>query len=143
MTAASSSCATTMALRKAPCRGLSLTVKRCAWKIGARTRRRGSRSHITTVDPEVEAVESEFVVVDHRAGPEEAVERFEYLAAQVELLERLKTDERTALVLFALGYSYKEIAERQGWTHTKVNRCIYEGRMALRELVSRGANSCR
>jgi RNA polymerase sigma factor (sigma-70 family) len=47
-------------------------------------------------------------------------------------LRRLKPDERTALGFFALGYSYREIAELRGWTMTKVNRCMSEGRAALR-----------
>jgi hypothetical protein len=37
-------------------------------------------------------------------------------------------------VLRAAGYSYREIGERQGWTYIKVNRCIAEGRAALRQL---------
>jgi RNA polymerase sigma factor (sigma-70 family) len=48
-------------------------------------------------------------------------------------LRGLKPDERTAIGLAAAGYSYREIAERRGWTKTKVNRCLYEGRAALRE----------
>jgi DNA-directed RNA polymerase specialized sigma24 family protein len=48
-------------------------------------------------------------------------------------LRGLKPDERTAIGLAAAGYTYGEIAERRGWTKTKVNRCIYEGRVALRE----------
>jgi DNA-directed RNA polymerase specialized sigma24 family protein len=44
----------------------------------------------------------------------------------------LKPDERTALGLLAAGFSYKEIGRRRGWTYTKVNRCIAEGRAALR-----------
>lgn len=51
-------------------------------------------------------------------------------------LERLKTDERLALSDLALGFRYAEIASRRGWTRTKVNRCVYEGRRALRELVA-------
>lgn len=47
-------------------------------------------------------------------------------------LVRLKPDERTALGMRAAGFSYAEIAERCGWTHTKVNRCLSEGRAALR-----------
>jgi hypothetical protein len=43
-------------------------------------------------------------------------------------MARLKPDERTALLLKAEGYSYREISERQGWTYTKVNRAISEGR---------------
>jgi len=37
-------------------------------------------------------------------------------------------------LLFALGYFYREIAARQGWTNTKVNRCLSEGRARPREL---------
>jgi DNA-directed RNA polymerase specialized sigma24 family protein len=48
-------------------------------------------------------------------------------------LRGLKPDERTAIGLAAAGYSYGEIAERRGWTKTKVNRCLYEGRAALQE----------
>jgi DNA-directed RNA polymerase specialized sigma24 family protein len=48
-------------------------------------------------------------------------------------LRELKPDERTAIGLAAAGYSYGEIAERRGWTKTKVNRCLYEGRSALRK----------
>jgi DNA-directed RNA polymerase specialized sigma24 family protein len=48
-------------------------------------------------------------------------------------LRGLKPDQRTAIGLAAAGYSYGEIAERRGWTKTKVNRCLYEGRAALRE----------
>jgi DNA-directed RNA polymerase specialized sigma24 family protein len=36
----------------------------------------------------------------------------------------LKPDERSAIGLAAAGYSYGEIAERRGWTATKVNRCL-------------------
>ena len=48
---------------------------------------------------------------------------------------RLKPDERRALVLRGEGYSYAEICELNGWTHTKVNRCLTEGReRGLRQL---------
>lgn len=47
-------------------------------------------------------------------------------------LGRLKPDERTALGMRAAGLSYKEIGEVRGWTFTKVNRCLSEGRAALR-----------
>ena len=47
-------------------------------------------------------------------------------------LARLKAEEQAALCLQAAGYSYREIGERRGWTYTKVNRCISEGRAALR-----------
>jgi RNA polymerase sigma factor (sigma-70 family) len=51
-------------------------------------------------------------------------------------LAGLKPDERTSLGLLAAGFSYKEIAARRGWTRTKVNRCVSEGRAALREPVA-------
>jgi RNA polymerase sigma factor (sigma-70 family) len=47
-------------------------------------------------------------------------------------LGALKADERRAIVLHAAGYTYGEIGERCGWTATKVNRCLYEGRRALK-----------
>src|SRR5437868_2077039 len=50
-----------------------------------------------------------------------------------EALGRLKPQEVRALVLKARGYSYKEIADICGWTYTKVNRCITEGRRAFLE----------
>jgi DNA-directed RNA polymerase specialized sigma24 family protein len=50
-------------------------------------------------------------------------------------LGELKADERTALGSIAAGFTYRETAERHGWTYTKVNRCITEGRMALRALA--------
>ena len=47
-------------------------------------------------------------------------------------LAALKPAERTAVGLKAAGFSYREIAEHQAWTFTKVNRCLAEGRAALR-----------
>jgi len=47
-------------------------------------------------------------------------------------LIHLTPDQRTALILLAAGFSYREIADRRGWTYTKVNRSIAEGRAALR-----------
>ena len=39
-----------------------------------------------------------------------------------------------ALILQAQGYSYAEIQQLCGWTYTKVNRCLAEGRARLRQL---------
>ena len=46
----------------------------------------------------------------------------------VEALRALKPDEARALLLKAEGLSYQEIGRRFGWTYTKVNRSITEGR---------------
>jgi RNA polymerase sigma factor (sigma-70 family) len=62
------------------------------------------------------------------AAVDERAERDERLARSLEALARLKPDERTALLLKAEGFSYREIGERLGWTYTKVNRAITEGR---------------
>lgn len=75
---------------------------------------------------------------DHAAAPGACpAERFESRAQSLErmrLLGRLKTDERRALVLKGRGYSYAEISAITGWTHTKVNRCLAEGRSRLRQI---------
>ena len=67
----------------------------------------------------------------HLASVEERSERFDDLTRAAEALQRLKPQEVTALWLKAEGLSYAEIAARQGWTYTKVNRCITEGRKSL------------
>jgi RNA polymerase sigma factor (sigma-70 family) len=69
-----------------------------------------------------------------RDDPHEQLERGERVEEAVRLLNRLKPHERLALVLQAYGYSYAEIRELCGWTYTKVNRCLAEGRARLREL---------
>jgi RNA polymerase sigma factor (sigma-70 family) len=52
-------------------------------------------------------------------------------------LRRLKPDERTAIGMVAAGCTYGEVAGIRGWTHSKVNRCVYEGRRALRQAAAR------
>jgi RNA polymerase sigma factor (sigma-70 family) len=64
-------------------------------------------------------------------GPAERAERRERVARSSEALATLKPQERRALVLKAEGYSYAEIQELCGWTYTKVNRCMAEGRKAF------------
>lgn len=67
-----------------------------------------------------------------RPGPQELAERRELVATAWSRLSQLKANERLAIVLQAQGYSYAEICARCGWTYTKVNRCLAEGRAALR-----------
>ena len=57
----------------------------------------------------------------------------ERLRHTAEALRRLKPQEITALVLRAEGLTYREISSRMNWTYTKTNRCVTEGRRALRE----------
>ncbi len=68
---------------------------------------------------------------DGAEGAEDRVLRWERLSRSAEALQRLKPQELTALWLKASGLSYAEIADRQGWTYTKVNRCVTEGRRAF------------
>jgi RNA polymerase sigma factor (sigma-70 family) len=119
-------------------RWMYVVVKRCAWAIG----RRAARSRETGYElPSTDGAgeERETIVRDDRPGPAEAAERREAASERFALLVDLKPDERTALLLLGLGYSYDEIARGQGWTYTKVNRCVAEGRADLRRRLGREA----
>ena len=63
----------------------------------------------------------------------EQAERWERLHHGAEAIRRLKPQELRALLLKAEGYSYREICDLTGWTYTKVNRCLTEGRRAFSE----------
>jgi RNA polymerase sigma factor (sigma-70 family) len=67
------------------------------------------------------------VAADLRALEDRLASR-ERSARSAEALRELKPDEALALLMKAEGHSYREIAESQGWTYTKVNRSITEGR---------------
>jgi RNA polymerase sigma factor (sigma-70 family) len=51
-------------------------------------------------------------------------------------LGQIKPDEARALMARALGWRYREIGDAFAWTYTKTNRCLTEGRAALRERLS-------
>jgi RNA polymerase sigma factor (sigma-70 family) len=72
-----------------------------------------------------------------RPGPEEQAEHRDRVAAAARSLAALKPDERLAIGLQAHGYSYAEICELCGWSYTKVNRCLAEGRARLPGLEPR------
>jgi len=65
------------------------------------------------------------------AATHDQAERYEDLRQGAEALGQLKPQEIRALLLRAEGYSYAEICETTGWSYTKVNRCLTEGRQAL------------
>jgi len=71
-------------------------------------------------------------------GPEETALRRERVTTAHRALASLKANERLALVLQAQGYSYAEICELCGWSYTKVNRCLAEGRAKLRRSAPAG-----
>jgi RNA polymerase sigma factor (sigma-70 family) len=100
-----------------PLAWLTLALKRICWKLGA-----------------ARALPYEPVVISEMSvgeSPDPALR----VGAREEARGRLgalKADERRALVMHAAGFTYGEIGRRCGWTQTKVNRCLYEGRRALK-----------
>jgi RNA polymerase sigma factor (sigma-70 family) len=76
-------------------------------------------------------------------GPAEQVERRETVARSREALQRLKPAELRALTLLAEGYSYKEIGAITGFSATKVNRALAEGRERFRRFFTRAAEGER
>ena len=115
-----------------PLAWLYTTVKREAWAM----RRRGSRQKECSLNLEADERHGEVDLAEalpaDQPGPVERAERNELVAEQRQALASLKRDERRALWLLGLGLSYAEICQATGWTHTKVNRCLSEGRAALR-----------
>jgi RNA polymerase sigma factor (sigma-70 family) len=77
------------------------------------------------------------------AGPGERLERREQVARSREALRALKPAELRSLTLLAAGYSYVEIGEITGFSQTKVNRCLAEGRERFRHLLSRSEDGTR
>ena len=68
-------------------------------------------------------------------GPEptEGVARKERVVRSFEALKALKPQELRTLMLKAEGYSYAEIEEITGFSQTKINRCMVEGRRRFLE----------
>lgn len=111
-----------------PLAWLTLTLKRQCW----RQRREAYLDRYAGQEAEPGGEERGFVL----ASIPSPITGLDELALKRESarlrLARLKPDERTALILRAAGFSYREIGERRGWSYTKVNRCVNEGRAALR-----------
>ena len=59
---------------------------------------------------------------------EERVLGFDRMARAAEALQSCKRDEVSAMILKAEGHSYAEISAITGFSYTKVNRCLAEGR---------------
>ena len=88
---------------------------------------RRQRDRLTPVTGDGEAVERGTAP----AATHDQAERYERLSQSAEALRRLKPQEIRCLVLRAQGLSYREICRVTGFTYTKVNRCLTEGRQAL------------
>jgi RNA polymerase sigma factor (sigma-70 family) len=76
-------------------------------------------------------------------GPEVRAERREQVARSREALRGLKPAELRALTLLAAGYTYAEIGEITGFSRTKVNRCLAEGRERFRRIVAGSEDGSR
>src|ERR687898_469519 len=70
----------------------------------------------------------------------EQAERLERPRQGAEAPSQLKPHEVRALVLKAEGFSYREICSMTGWSYTKVNRLLTEGRRAF---LRRGSGLAR
>jgi RNA polymerase sigma factor (sigma-70 family) len=105
---------------------LTLTLKRRCWALYGQRRRRARP---------ISRNQSGWLRADRGLLPEELCEVAEEAARLRRDLVALKPDQRRALGLLALGYTYREIGEVLRWSHTKVNRCLAEGRATLRELA--------
>src|SRR5215207_6521188 len=115
---------------------LKTVVKHEAWAL----RRQRERHSPVTDDGELRDRPASSAVTDEQA------ERLERLRLGAEALGQLKPHEVRALRLQAEGFSYREICAMTGWSYTKVNRLLTEGRQAFLRRVSgieRGAECAR
>ncbi len=69
------------------------------------------------------------------ADTHEQVERLDRLGRGAEALNRLKPAEMRCMLLRAEGHSYAEICAITGFSYTKVNRCLAEGRQSFMRRV--------
>jgi DNA-directed RNA polymerase specialized sigma24 family protein len=51
-------------------------------------------------------------------------------------MRRLKLDQGSAIGMVDAGWTCGEVARTLGWSETKVNRCLVEGRQALHKGVT-------
>jgi RNA polymerase sigma factor (sigma-70 family) len=115
-----------------PLAWLQTTVKRECWALY----RKASRRRVRSLDAANRSTDSDGPWVEALPSPapdpEERAERGEDVEEHRRALAELKPAERRALGLLAAGLSYAEICDVTGWSHTKVNRCLAEGRAGLR-----------
>lgn len=122
-----------------PLAWLTLTLKRRCW---ATYRRQQFLQQNRPANPTGEPNRSQDAeALDYRHLPDELAAAAENIQRTRKQLLQLKQDERRALSLLAIGYSYREICDITNWSYTKVNRCISEGRARLRKLNKQTTNN--
>ena len=104
---------------------MKTVVKHEAYAVGKQRTRHGTPSEAEQIEP----------FAGMAASPAELVERRDRLRLGAEALGRLKPQEVRALLLRAEGLSYREICAATGWSYTKVNRCLSEGRQSFAQSV--------
>ena len=114
-------------------RWMQVVTKREA--LSVRRQRERLLSGPTPADPEDERDPLDSIASES-AGPNEQAASRERVARSREALRALKPQELRALILKAQGYSYAEIGEITGWTYTKINRCMAEGRKRFLEVFA-------
>jgi RNA polymerase sigma factor (sigma-70 family) len=102
---------------------LHVVVKREAQAI-----RRSRKRLVSTSDVDFDTHES-----PRALSPDEQLMSFDLVSRSAEALQRLKPQELRALWLKAQGHSYNDIGAITGWSYTKVNRCLTEGRRSFLE----------
>jgi RNA polymerase sigma factor (sigma-70 family) len=114
---------------------MKTVVKHEAFAVGRQRARHGTPSELEKIEP----------LVGLAASPAELAERRDRLRLGAEALRRLKPQEVRALLLRAEGLSYREICAATGWSYTKVNRCLSEGRESFLARVAgiEGGDECR
>jgi RNA polymerase sigma factor (sigma-70 family) len=113
-----------------PLAWLTLTLKRRCWATYRRQHLLQQQQPLPSDDTTSSDATNE--LLDPSRLPDELAVAAANLSEARDKIKQLKDDERRALGLLAIGYSYREICQITGWTYTKVNRCISEGRTALR-----------
>ncbi|MEA2221330.1 MAG: hypothetical protein QOJ35_3956 [Solirubrobacteraceae bacterium] len=102
---------------------LHVVVKREAQAI-----RHARRRLLTSTEIDLDGREA-----DSLPSPDEQLLRLDVVSRSAEALKRLKPHELRALWLRAQGHSYSDIAAITGWSYTKVNRTLTEGRRSFLE----------
>jgi RNA polymerase sigma factor (sigma-70 family) len=83
------------------------------------------------------AEDVEMFTAERADGPAERASGSERTRRAAEALAHLKPAEVRCLLLKAMGFSYAEIAQRTGFSFTKVNRCLTEGRRTFLDRFER------
>ncbi len=102
---------------------------------------RRQRGRLVAVDD----AELHLLITDTTESAEERVLGLDVASRAGEALGALKTDEARALTLQAAGLSYREISARLGWSATKTNRALTEGRAGFRRRYAEleSGDACR